>query len=62
MKYMTSKDTVIGLVQDMPGRITMSDIVYRLHVIDEIRKGEADIKAGRVISHSAMKAKAKKWK
>jgi len=59
---MKSKDTVIGLVQDMPGKITMSEIVYRLHVIDEIRKGEADIKAGRVISHHAMKAKVKKWK
>jgi len=59
---MTSKETVIGLVQDMPGRITMSDIVYRLHVIDEIRKGEMDIKAGRVVSHAAMKAKVKKWK
>jgi predicted transcriptional regulator len=46
----------------MPGKITMTDIVYRLHVIDEIRKGESDIKAGRVISHAAMKAKVKKWK
>jgi predicted transcriptional regulator len=59
---MTSKDTVIGLIQEMPGKITISEIVYRLHVIDEIRKGEADIKAGRVISQSAMKAKIKKWK
>jgi hypothetical protein len=59
---MTSKDTVIGLVQDMPGKVGMSEIVYRLHVIDEIRKGEADIKAGRIKSHAEMKAKIKKWK
>ena len=57
---MTSKDTVIGLVQDMPSRIGMSEIVYRLHVIDEIRKGEADINARRIIPHEAMKCKIKK--
>jgi hypothetical protein len=59
---MTSKDTVIGLVQDMPGKISMSDIVYRLHVIDEIRKGEVDIKGGKLISQADMKSKIKKWK
>jgi predicted transcriptional regulator len=57
---MTTKETVIGLVQDMPGRINMSEIVYRLHVIDEIRKGELDIKDGRVISHNEMKSRIKK--
>lgn len=54
---MTTKETVIGMIHEMPGSISISEIVYRLHVIDEIRKGESDIKNGRTITHESMKSK-----
>jgi predicted transcriptional regulator len=59
---MTTKDLVIDLVKGMPPKISMSDIVYRLHVIDEIKKGEVDIKEGRLIPQTKMRPKIKKWK
>ncbi len=58
---MKSKEIVIGLVKDMPGRINMSEIIYRLHVIDEIRKGEDDIQHGRVFSMAQMNKRSAKW-
>ena len=61
MQFMNSKDTVIGLIQDMPKKISMSEIVYRLHVIDEIKKGEDDFAKDHILSHAALKKKMAKW-
>jgi hypothetical protein len=54
---MNNKEKVIGMVLEMPSRITVSEIVYRLHAIDEIKKGEKDIRARKYKTHDQMKKK-----
>ncbi|MEK9149595.1 MAG: hypothetical protein AAB267_06085 [Candidatus Desantisbacteria bacterium] len=57
----TLKQESINAISRLPDSIDIDDIMYRLYVIDKIRKGEEAIKEGKVISVEELKQEMKSW-
>ena len=57
----TLKQEVIKAISTLPENVTIEDIMYRLYVIEKIRKGKKAVKEGRTISVDELKREMKKW-
>ena len=58
---MTDKHTVIELIERMPDNVTLAQIVDQISLLQSLREGMADSKAGRVVSHAEVKRSFAKW-
>jgi predicted transcriptional regulator len=59
---MTTKDQVRALLDRLPEDCTLDDVQYHLYVVQAVALGEADAKAGRVISHREVASELRrKW-
>jgi len=59
---MTTKDQVRALLDRLPEDCTLDDVQYHLYVVQAVARGEADAKAGRVISHQEVASELRrKW-
>ena len=59
--FQTPKQEALAAISALPEGATHEDIVYRLHVIQRVHEGLADIEAGRTVSHEEAKARLAKW-
>ncbi|HCC68931.1 MAG TPA: hypothetical protein DEP99_03490 [Nitrospiraceae bacterium] len=60
-KYI-AKDKLEGLFKELPDKVDVEELMYRLYVLQKIEAGEIDIKEGRVLEHSDVKERlSKKW-
>lgn len=57
----TAKKEVEKLLNQLPDDSTLGDIQYHLYVLEKIRRGRADIKAGRVYSNDEAKLRLSRW-
>lgn len=57
----TLKQAVIKAISTLPENVTIEDIMYRLYVIEKIRKGKKAVKEGKTISIDELKREMKKW-
>ena len=57
----TLKKESINAISKLPDSADIDDIMYRIYVIDKIRKGEEAIKQGKVISIEDLKKEMKSW-
>ena len=57
----TLKQEVIKAISTLPENVTIEDIMYRLYVIEKVRKGKKAVKEGRTISVDELKREMKKW-
>ncbi len=57
----TLKEESIQLISRLPDTAEIDDIMYRLYVIDKIKKGEQAVIEGKVISLEDLKKEIKKW-
>ncbi|TWJ32977.1 hypothetical protein [Geobacter argillaceus] len=49
-------------IADMPDPVDIDEVMYRLYLLEKIEAGEADIKAGRTISHEDLADRlARRW-
>jgi predicted transcriptional regulator len=55
------KQDVMETLKGLPDDADMDEIMYRLHVLDKVRKGRADAEQGRVISHEDLKREISQW-
>ncbi len=55
------KKEVIDLVNKLPDDVNMDEIMYRLYVLDKIRKGQADGEAGRVTNQEDLEHAIESW-
>jgi len=55
------KKEAINTITQLPDDVDMDEIMYRLYVLDKIRKGQEDIAQGRVISAEDLKREIEKW-
>lgn len=60
-KMQTLKQEVIDAISKMPDPSTIDDIMYRLYVIDKIRKGREAADLGEVVSIDEMKEEIEQW-
>lgn len=55
------KQEALNTIGQLPEDVDMDEIMYRLYVVDKIRKGQQAIEDGQTISHEDMKKEIDKW-
>ena len=55
------KQEVLNSISKMPDTAEIDDIMYRLYVIDKVRKGREAVKRGEVVSIEELKKEIESW-
>ena len=55
-------DTTIEVLKKLPPDSGMEDIIFELHLTDQVLRGLEDAKEGRVISTDELLQRMKKWR
>ncbi|HYG76847.1 MAG TPA: hypothetical protein VEK08_17720 [Planctomycetota bacterium] len=58
---MTVKQRLRTIVDELPDDCSYDDAMYRLYVMQQIEKGEADVRAGNVIPHDEVMKDIRTW-
>lgn len=56
-----AKKEAIDAIANLPDDVDMDEIMYRLYVLDKIRKGRKAVEQGRTISHEDLKREIESW-
>lgn len=57
----TLKEEAINAINRLPETADIDEIMYRIYVIDKIKKGQEAIKDGKSISVESLKEEIKSW-
>lgn len=57
----TLREEAINVISKLPDSASIDDIMYRLYVIDKVRKGREAIKRGDSISIEELKGEMGSW-
>ena len=55
------KQEAITVISKMPDTAEIDDIIYRLYVIDKVRKGRVAIQRGETVSVEDLKKEIESW-
>jgi len=56
------KSKLEGLLRDLPEKVDVEDVMYRLYLLQKVEAGEKDLAEGRALSHKdAVERLSKKW-
>jgi hypothetical protein len=55
------KQEAMNAISKMPENADIDDIMYRLYVIDKVRKGREALQQGKVISVEELREEIKSW-
>ena len=55
------KQEALNAIGQLPDDVDMDEIMYRLYVVDKIRKGQQAIEDEQTISHEDIKKEIEKW-
>ncbi len=55
------KQEALNVISKMPDTVEIDDIMYRLYVIDKIRKGRKAIQRGEIVSIEDLKKEIESW-
>ena len=61
MTTATAKQEVEQMLQQLPEDATLEDIQYHVYVLEKIRRGRADIAAGRSMTTVEARARLGRW-
>ncbi|HEY3700138.1 MAG TPA: hypothetical protein VGK97_12440 [Spongiibacteraceae bacterium] len=61
MNAQTLKQEALESLQRLPEDADIDEIMYRLYVIDKLRKSRDAVEQGQVISHDDLKRDIEKW-
>ncbi len=51
------------LLRELPDKVDIDDVMYRIYLLKKIEAGETDINEGKMLSHKdAIKRLSKKWR
>ncbi len=57
----TLKDEAMNVISKLPDSANIDDIMYRLYVIDKVRKGKEAIKQGDMVLSDQLRGEIEKW-
>ena len=57
----TLKQEALNAISKLPDTADIDDIMYRLYVIDKVKKGKEAIEQGKVISVEELKRELNSW-
>jgi hypothetical protein len=55
------KQEALNVISKMPDTAEIDDIMYRLYVIDKVRKGRQAVKRGEIVSTEDLKKEIESW-
>ncbi len=55
------KQEALNVISKMPDTAEIDDIMYRLYVIDKVRKGREAVQRGEVLSIEDLKEEIRSW-
>ena len=55
------KQEALNVISKMPDTAEIDDIMYRLYVIDKVRKGKESVQRGEVLSIEELKKEIESW-
>jgi len=55
------KQEAIKVISRMPESAEIDDIMYRLYVIDKVRKGREAVREGRTVAMEELKREVESW-
>jgi len=56
------KSKLEGLLKELPEKVDVEDVMYRIYLLEKIEAGEKDIVEGKILPHKeAMERLSKKW-
>ncbi len=59
---MQAKKTVREVLDRLPDDCSLDEVLYHLYIVQAVRRGKADIEAGRTMSHEEVAQELrKKW-
>jgi hypothetical protein len=61
MQTHSIKQDALDAIQRLPDNADMEEIMYRLYVLEQVRKGREDVANGRVISAEALRQEIQTW-
>jgi hypothetical protein len=61
MQPQTFKQVALKALQSAPDDADIDEIMYRLYVVDKIRKSRESIERGEMISHEDLKREIGQW-
>ncbi len=57
----TLKQEVIKAISTLPENASIDDMMYRLYVIEKVRKGKEAVKNGEIVSVDELKKEIESW-
>ncbi len=57
----TLKEEIVNAISSLPETAEIDEIMYRLYVIDKIKKGQNAVRENKIISVDALKTEMKSW-
>jgi len=61
MPMQTLKQEVIKAISTLPENASIDDMMYRLYVIEKVRKGKEAVKNGEIVSVDELKKEIESW-
>lgn len=55
------KQDIMNLVSNLPEKFDMEEFMYKLYVLDKVKKGQSDIKKGNFIAVDELRKETEKW-
>lgn len=56
-----TKQAALRIIQQLPDKASLEDIMYELYVRQRIDRGLCELAAGRTVSHAEVKRSVAKW-
>lgn len=56
-----AKQDALNTINQLPDNADMEEIMYRLYVLDKVRKGQEDVAQGRVTPAEDLKREISQW-
>jgi len=61
-KLVQTKETVKAVLDRLPDDCSLDDVLYHLYVVQAVARGQADVEAGRTLSHEQVAGELRrKW-
>lgn len=57
----SAKQDALNAIAQLPDNVDFEEIMYRLYVLEQVRKGREDVANGRVISAEELRQEMKSW-
>ncbi|KAB3529401.1 hypothetical protein [Alkaliphilus serpentinus] len=55
------KEEAIRIISNLPDDVSIDDIMYKLYVVEKVRKGKRDISKGNYLSSDDLRKEIEKW-